>query len=287
MKKIVLDNEKQYNLYESTSDKYVIIVHGMVETYEGYFKLKDYLVENGFNVILYNQRGHGSDAHHFGHLNSGESYQLIGDLLIITFHLRKEIQASEVSVIGHSMGTAVVRSAMQILEYDKVILNGMPDSLSLLTGTIAKQFFSFGNLETKTELFDKMVFKSFNKKIENPSFDNSWICSNDEYMAMYNNDPYCGSICTRGYYREIIQTLMSANLISDTVEPTSLLLTTGSDDPTSKFGKVCDKAKRKYEKHGYSVTVKKYPKMRHFIYDEIGNEVCFEDVVQFLKTGEL
>ncbi len=278
MEVITINND--YYLYRAASDKYVIFVHGMVETMDGYLKIKDFLVASGYNVVLYNQRSHGVDGDNLAHYSAGDAYNLVTDLLDIAMYLRKENQARFICVVGHSMGTYVTRNAMKTFQFDKVVLNGMPKSNNLFTSVISSLLF-LGNKRKRTKLFDKVVFKSYNKRIKNPTSEFSWICSNEAYMQMYLNSDYCGVIGTKGFYQEIIK--LSHLALEKDVLPTTVMLTTGYEDPVSEFGKVCDSSANRLEKCGCNVVVKKYDKMRHFIYDEIGCEVCYNDLLEFLK----
>ncbi len=278
MEEINLGNK--FYLYNANSSEYVIFVHGMVETFEGYLKIKDYLVENNLNVVLYNQRAHGLDGDLLAHYNSNDSYSLVNDLMDIYTYLNKEKNATSISVVGHSMGTYVIRSAMKALKFDKVVLNGMPKSNNMFTTSISSLLF-LGNARKRTKVFNKVVFNSYNKRFKDSDCEYSWVCSNSEYLESYLNSKYCGVVGTKGFYREIIKLSYLAsekNLIS-----TDVMLTSGSEDPVSEFGDVCDTSAIKFKKCGCSVTIKKYNNMRHFIYDEVDCLICYEDLLKFLR----
>lgn len=264
------------NLFKSTSENYVIFVHGMCETYEGYIKIKDYLVDNGYNVILYNQRGHGMKV---PHLENFEAHSMVEDLLNIELYLRKQLKASFVAVVGHSMGTLVVRSAMKSCVFDRVVLNGMAMTTSKPLAFISSLLF-LGNNKKMTTLMDKTVFASYSRKVNDNSSNFSWVCSNEEYMKMYLNDPHCGNVGTKGYYREIIR--LTSMAFENSIKPTKVLLTTGSSDPVTNFGKTCEKSKARLEKCGCDVSYIMYDNMRHFIYDEVACEKCYVDLKKFL-----
>ncbi len=279
METIILNNE--FYLYKSTGKKYVIFVHGMVETFEGYMKVKDYLVDNGINVVLFNHRGHGPNAKRLGHLDTFESYKMVSDVVEIEKHIKDNYETEEVIVVGHSMGSALVRAAMKNSTFDKVVLNGTPASLNGFTTNFLMFVYLFINNEKESRFFDKMVFGSFNNGIENPSSKNDWVCSNPEYMKMYNEDKYSGYIGTGSFYQEIIRIMAMAQ--EKDINATKVLITTGGEDPVSKKGKYTYEIEKKLSKQGCECEVIVYDKMRHFIYDEIDCMVCFEDLLKFIN----
>lgn len=279
MEKIILNNE--FFLYKSTSKKFVIFVHGMVETMDGYIKVKDYLVANGVNVILYNNRGHGKNSKNFSHLEMYESYKIISDLIDIEKYVKDNYESSEVVVVGHSMGTAIVRAAMKTVAFDKVVLNGASTSLSSVTSNLLLFIYLFINDKKPSKLFNNVMFKSFNNKIENPKYSNDWVCSNEEYLKVYNDDPYSDFIGTGGFYQELIRVSAMAREVG--ILPTRVMLTSGSDDPVTNMGKGLEVIERKFVKQGCICNTIIYDNMRHFIYDEINCEICYLDLLNFIN----
>lgn len=279
MEKIVIDNE--FFLYKSSGRKFVIFVHGMVETMDGYVKVKDYLVENGINVVLYNHKGHGKNAKHLGHLETYESYKMVNDIIEIEKYVKDNYDPEEVIVVGHSMGSALVRAAMKSVSFDKVVLNGTPASLSAVASNFVLFLYLLINNNKQSGLFDKLVFSSYNDTVENPVSKNSWVCSNEEYIKMYDEDEYSGMIGTGGFYQEIVRIMAMAKETG--INPTKVLVTTGSDDPVTKMGKVSYRLADKLNKQGCETEVICYEKMRHFIYDEIDCMVCYEDLLSFIN----
>lgn len=270
---------KTYYLYESSSDIFVVVVHGMVETMDGYLNLKDFLVENGVNVVLYNQLGHGFDAERLGHLNDNDSLLMIDNVIEIDEYLKSELNASKVVIVAHSMGTSVVRAAMNKHDFDKVVLNGMPEDLKKASNKFARLV--FGRILDKnkeTKLFDKLTFDKYKKKV---GIEHSWVCRNKEYMKFYKSDSYTGYIGTGNFYKELINIFTLAT--PKNVNPTPMLLTSGKGDPVTAFGRLCYKEQTKFRELGCDVEVILYEGMNHFIYGEENREKCFEDLLKYIK----
>ncbi len=276
MQEINLDNK--FYLYESSSDKYVVFVHGMVETMNGYLKVKDFLVDSGYNVVLYNQRGHGEDTEKLGYLYKGDDFKLVNDVIEIEKHLKRCFNASEVIIVAHSFGTAVVRAALNITSFDKVVLNGMFNYLNKFSGSLSFALFSVLPRDKPTHLFNKLIFRQYKKKVV---YGKSWICTNEDYLAFYKNNPYSGFVGYASYYKTIFKLGMKAKPTN--VKPTKMFFTSGLGDPVSNFGKSCLINQKLYQKLGCNVEVKLYEKMNHFIYDEIDCQVCYDDLVRFIE----
>ena len=104
----------------------ILILHGMAEHHKRYKPFAKYLVNNGFDVYLYDHRGHGTDKK----LNE------LGFLIIRAISLLLMMQLQSViilqiiikvksSFIRHSMGSLIARNIIQSYDkYNGVILSG-------------------------------------------------------------------------------------------------------------------------------------------------------------------
>lgn len=79
----------------------VIIVHGLAESLERYDEITNYLNANQFNVIRYDQRGHG----HSGDQQTFYSRidEIIEDLSAVVEYVKQTFEG-KVYLLGHSMG---------------------------------------------------------------------------------------------------------------------------------------------------------------------------------------
>lgn len=79
----------------------IIIVHGVAEHLDRYDELTNYLNHNGFNVIRYDQRGHGrSEGQQTFYSTANE---IVDDLTAIINEVKSQFDG-ELYLIGHSMG---------------------------------------------------------------------------------------------------------------------------------------------------------------------------------------
>lgn len=80
----------------------IIIVHGLAEHLGRYDDIAGTLLRNGFNVIRYDQRGHGhSSGENTFYSNMDE---ITDDLGAIVLYTKKHLPNQQLFVIGHSMG---------------------------------------------------------------------------------------------------------------------------------------------------------------------------------------
>lgn len=79
----------------------VIIVHGLAEHLDRYDELTDYLVNYDYNVIRYDQRGHGRSEGPRAYYDNKD--QIIEDLTAVVDYVKAHFEG-KVFLIGHSMG---------------------------------------------------------------------------------------------------------------------------------------------------------------------------------------
>ena len=107
-----------------TAKATVIIVHGLAEHLGRYDDIAGVFIRSGFNVIRYDQRGHGH--------SSGENTfyskidEITDDLNAIVLYTKKLLPEQQVFVIGHSMGgyTAALYGTKYPRKVDGYITSG-------------------------------------------------------------------------------------------------------------------------------------------------------------------
>ena len=107
-----------------TAKATVIMVHGLAEHLGRYDDFAGLLIRSGFNVIRYDQRGHGH--------SSGENTfysdvdEITDDLNAIVLYAKKLLSEQQVFVIGHSMGgyTAALYGTKYPRKIDGYITSG-------------------------------------------------------------------------------------------------------------------------------------------------------------------
>ena len=96
----------------------VVVVHGMSEFTKKYYELTHYLLQQGYHVFLYDQRGHGyshrdTDRPELIHINGFD--QLVSDLDCYLAQVVQKLSTVPLYLYAHSMGGAV--GAMYLAKY--------------------------------------------------------------------------------------------------------------------------------------------------------------------------
>lgn len=84
----------------------LIIVHGLGERIEKYDRLTSFMVEKGYNVIRYDQPGHGKSGGERGYINSIDD--LTETLNAVVNRVKQASYYFPIFTIGHSMGGETV-----------------------------------------------------------------------------------------------------------------------------------------------------------------------------------
>lgn len=287
---------KKY-LPDAETEASLIIVHGMAEHQERYAEFAEHLRNNFFAVYTYDQRGHGKTAgspEKVGFFAPENGHRLVvNDLDLITDIARKEHPNTPVIIFGHSMGSFICRN--YILEesekIDGLILSGTAAGAGALgkIGTAAASIIAllYGKRHP-SKLMDALSFGSFNKKIKPARTKFDWLSRDNAAVNEYINDPYCGSIFSAQFFKDMLRLIEKANnekkaeLVSHKTMP--VLFISGEADPVGDFGKGVKKVSAMYEKAGFSDTeLKLYPQGRHEMLNETNKTDVYAAITDWLN----
>lgn len=268
------------------------ISHGMAEHKERYYPFMEYMTNHGYLTVIHDHRGHGksilkdSDKGYF-YDDKGEA--IVDDLNQITTWIKNEYPNKKIILFGHSMGSMVVRKYLKKYDQniDKLIVCGSPsyNKYSKLAILLIKTITPIKGAYYRSKLINNLAFGSYNKKIDNVTSPNDWICSDKQIVSNYDNDENCGFIFTLNGFLNLF-TLMKDiynkknwNLNNKRLP---IFFIAGEDDPVIISKKDFKKAYHFLEKLGYqNVKAKLYPEMRHEILNEINKEIVFKDIKEW------
>lgn len=133
----------------------LIITHGLAEHSQRFNNVAEKIVDNGFNVVTYDIRGHGKSQ---GKRGSIKSYKLFVEDLNTIIKIEKKYN-SNVYLLGHSMGGLITN--LYLLEYGSVsgaIIVASPLDY-VVKPTLKNKLFSklFGFKKMKTNFADKKL----------------------------------------------------------------------------------------------------------------------------------
>ena len=103
----------------------VLLVHGMSEHKERYAKTMRYLAAHGYACVIYDHRGHGhsvASRKDLGYMGPEGDQALISDAHQMLMETKKLFPAMPVHVLGHSMGSLIVRCLLQRWDHEMASL---------------------------------------------------------------------------------------------------------------------------------------------------------------------
>lgn len=264
------------------------IIHGMQEHINRYNEFAEFLAEKGYIVYGHDQLGHGNSKtdKDEGFFDKKDGYlRLVDDVHILQKQIRQEYPSLPYIMLGHSMGSLILRIYLTIYDdnIDKAILMGTSGrEKNLRSGLIlAKLIKIFRGEKYKSKKLYELVQGSFNKQFKNANNNLEWITSNIEKQGEYKNDSKCGIRFTTSAYVDLLKMNIYLN-IKDNIAKTKnipLLFISGDYDPVGENGEGIYRVYNKLRKEGKTqVYVKLYRDARH----EILNEPVKLDVYYYI-----
>ena len=268
----------------------VVISHGMAEVIERYDAFCMHLCEKNFVIYGVNQRGHGPNAQMLGYLGEDGWYKMKEDLKHIVEYAKSNIPDKPCYVLGHSMGSFVVRDFLIDYSYlvNAVILSGtgFPPSLPIKFGKwLASNDMKKHGPKHINTFIDKMVFGNYNKKIESPKTPFDWLSRDSEIVNDYIQNPYCGVIHPSSFFYlffSAIQRITQSIPFNNFKPSIPMLLISGDSDPVGDYGKGVKKSAEFYKTIGFNAEVKLFKDGRHEMLNEINRVEVFETISDWL-----
>ncbi len=274
-----------------------LILHGSIEHATRYFNFASFLEKAGIAVYTFDQRGHGAtakddaDVAYFSDRDDGW-HQSIADIMQIIALIREEQPKLTLTVFGHSMGSFLLRTL--IAEHpnaaDKAVICGTGDAAPFLIGFgkfLSNAFVKLKGRKTRSNLVHTLVYGTLNNRIKNPRTPFDFITHDEKVVDAYIADPRCGNLVTVEYAREMlsgIQLIGKKQSFENVNKDMPMLIVSGEDDPLAGKNRVdFNKVVAGYEKAGIkNLTLKVYPGMRHEVLNEIGKEIVYQDICDFI-----
>ena len=272
------------------------LVHGMAEHKERYIPLMNYLSEKGYACVINDLRGHGESVasqEDLGYMGKGGMRGLVDDVHNVTNWAKEQYPGLPVFLLGHSMGSMIVRSYLK--RYDKdidgLIVCGSPSNnpAAGLGNFLAGCIGLFKGQRHRSEFLADLSTGSYDKRFKADGLKNAWLSTNRANVQAYNNDPLCGFTFTVNGYRNglfrLMQDIYSPKgwTVSHPELPVHFIA--GSDDPCIVSIRKFSEAVSFIRARGYrEVTSQVYPGLRHEILNETGREDVFRDILARLES---
>lgn len=276
---------------KENNNKAVVIAHGMAEHPARYEDFALYLNNHGFNVYAIFHEGHG-EVHkdtlgHFEKTGFLDCVFNINDLIIKT----KE-KYDKVILLGHSMGSFMSQEYLSRFSnnIDACVLSGSssPNLLIKSGALIANILYLFPGKTKQSNFMNNLSFGSYNKQFKPNRTTFDWLSRDEQQVDKYVADPYCGYVCTRGFYKSFISSfakLHKKRKLKAIRKDLPILIVGGSKDPVSGNGEGLRTLLVKYKTHNISdVTLKLYEDARHEILNEINKEEVYNDIREWMDS---
>ncbi len=272
------------------------IIHGMAEHSARYERFAKFLNKKGIAVFALDLRGHGKSVGPDGtkgwFAETDGWSRVADDCFEFANFITSKYAASEVFLLGHSMGSFLARTVMVRHPdfYSGVIIMGTGADQGIV-GKIGKaicrrQVRKKGS-KSPGELMNKLSFGSYNKGIEDPRTPFDWLSTDRAEVDKYIKDPDCGFMCTNGFFLDLLEGIEFANSLQNADKlhrDLPLLIISGDRDPVGEMGKGVKRVYNLYRSAGIAdVTLELMPGMRHEILNENGRPEVYEIILNWLE----
>lgn len=220
----------------------VQIVHGMTEHAGRYEKFASFLNENGYFVVADDHRGHGrTDSDTLGYCDGDMYADTLRDEGEITDFYQKKYAGLPYFVLGFSYGSFLTQSYISRYgeKIDGAVIAGSnyQKNFQVYFGS-AVAFFArlFGMAKKPAKLIDKASFGAYAKKFS----DGAWLSADGENNKVYEQDPYCGFVCSYRFYADFfrgLRKLYTPAYRRGLRRDLPVLIVSGADDPVGNMGK--------------------------------------------------
>lgn len=276
------------------SNANVVILEGMEEHLARYDLFADYLTKYGFDVYGIDTFGQGRNVKEDmsnlgvwpddGYLKQVRHYNQLVEQL-------KEKTKKPTYIFSHSMGALMGQSYIEYFpgSIDKIVICGCGYNKAAVGSgkIIASMIVNKKNANEPAKFLAKLMFGSFNKKINNPKTKFDWLSYNEENVNKYVADPLCGFTTKNKFCLEFIKgmkTIYDKKNISNIDKNTRIFIISGTNDPVSNYSKAVKQCVDMYKSAGVNdVSSKIYANMRHEILNEDNWEVVAKDIVEFFS----
>lgn len=271
----------------------ILILHGMAEHQKRYYPFANFLTEAGYDVYIYDHRGHGTDKKlsslgFFAPKNGSDI--VVSDAVNISNYLANNNRSTKLILFGHSMGSLIARNALRYFnKYDGVILSGTthPNKLLTIAGLVISSLIKkFKGPKHKSKFMNNMIFgnRKYTDLCERTAFD--WLSRSNPIVGAYIHDPYCGFTCTVALYNDLLRLAYNStkkSYIRNIKKDLPIYIMSGDKDPVGGYGREVKKLSSIYKKNDIiNVITRLYPDCRHELLNEPNKEEVYNHILEWL-----
>lgn len=273
----------------------VQIIHGICDYTARYSELAEFLTDRGYIVVGEDHPGHGKsvgDQDRYGYLTGGwmGTVKLIHQLYSKT---RSEFPHIPYFMLGHSMGSFLLRTYLYTYHVDLAgaILSGtcwQPEALLPFARVLCREEARRLGEEACSSVLQNLAFGAYNKKFAPNRTPYDWVCSRNEVVDVYANDPHCTWLPSIQLCREMMDGIwmnQKKSNLSRMQKNLPVYFFAGQLDPVGDMGNGVLKAVQAFKNAGMEdVSVELYPDMRHECHNEAEREKVFGDMFLWIES---
>ena len=283
------------------------IVHGMAEHSLRYAALAGRLVKEGIEVWAADQRGHGETSGSkdndpgrgglLGHCADRDGFSRVTeDIDIINREIISKCPGVPLFLLGHSWGSFIAQDYIE--NYDgrsEVSLagcllsgtRGPGGGIKIAMGAPIMTLLAIIKGERNGSRFAKaMADGPYNKFFRPNRTAYDWISRDDKAVDAYAADPFCGFLCSVGFYRDMARALESIHLPDEMAKirkELPIYVFSGSADPVGDMGESPAALTVAYKHLGIkNVETVLYPDARHETLNETNREEVEASLLSWL-----
>lgn len=276
----------------------VLILHGMAEHHARYHEFTAFLNHCGYDVFLYDHRGHGTDKklEELGIFSEKDGdVKVTTDVIHLIHFIRKNCRNKNIFLFAHSMGSLIARN---VIQHEDSIAGLILCGTTQLTpaALTAGQLVSSAIRAVKghdyvSEFMHKLMFppKKFDSVCERTKFD--WLTRNQNIVGQYMHDGFCGYTCSIGLYNDVIKILKNITtpyLVRHTRKDLPIYIISGKNDPVGNFGNDIYHCVSMFQKLNFTaIECTIYAESRHELLNELNQKEVMLGIMKWLnKTGD-
>lgn len=279
------------------------IHHGMTEYIDRYDEFAAFMAKNGYLIVGHDHAGHGksirteADYGYFGYGNTKHpSDVLVDDMHTLRMMIQKEYQELPYYMLGHSMGSYMLRKYLTIYADDTlngaIIVGTGDEKASGAALAVTKLLKRCKGEKYRSHFVKQLTYtKSYQEyDLTNQDISNSWLSKNEENIKEYLSKAECTFTFTLNAYQGLFEAVQYTGKevnVAKMPKHLRLLLIAGDKDPVGNMGEGVKSVYQRFLKVGMKdVTIKLYKGDRHEIFNELDRAIVYQDVLDWLTKAE-